>query len=920
MQIVCANCRKTLEYSGDRPRFCAYCAAPFEESDPRLAVTLGSPVEVGQRFAPHREGETIADYRLTRKLGEGGMGVVWEAEQAESGRRVALKLLSSNVRRSDETLERFLREGRSAASLSHPRSTFVFDAGEDQGQPYIAMELMTGKNLGDVVAERGPLEPRIAVDCILDAIDGLAAAHSLGVLHRDVKPSNCFLDSAGRVKLGDFGLSKVLEDESTVTRTGSFLGTPQFAAPEQLRGAEIDERADVYSMAATLYFLVAGKAPFTGDAAAVISRVSSEEAPPLISIAPSASRELSRVLAQALARDPEKRYPSLTEFRQALAPFATGGTTVADLGRRFAAYMIDSILVEVLAVVMGVVFSAVMATLGALLLGDFAQAGALGMIFTTLPQLAAVALKILYFALAEGRWGCGVGKRMMGLRVRTLAGESPGTLRSLARAAFVPGGLGLAFAPAIFAGWVFRPGVEQPMSSSLNTTSILLALVFEHVARMAITACLFTMRARNGFRGLHEFATGTRVVRLQGDATVSRGLPIAGPLAVAAPVSRGAYQVIGKIGAEGRQETWAGVDPSLDRRVWIVESPDENEGPSDTRRAVTRPTRGFWLRGGRTDQGSWDAYDAVQGAPLAAVFSANPQTSWEESRNWLLELAEELVAASKDGTYHGPPDPSRVWITVAGGLKLLDVPSGFATRSPEPSIDATESATRLLREVVALATRPESTPLHAREFAQSLASRPATISTLAWAAAELHGMRIRPARLDWEIRLGLLGVAFGTEFILYSLVAQLVALAAFSFTNASNPAASAWVVATATLLPAVLGFWLKGGPTFRFMRIAVLRRDRLASRGRCAWRSFLAWAPATLLNSASACMLMLTLRSFAQKRPSPSATVGDAFAALLIFFVLLLAGTILAGGSFYAIVRPRRGLQDILAGVTLVPK
>jgi eukaryotic-like serine/threonine-protein kinase len=188
---------------------------------------------------------SVADYRLLHPLGEGGMGAVWEAEQASSGRRVALKLLSQRLPRTPETIERFLREGQLAASVSHPRSTFVFGAGEHEGQPYIVMELMPGRTLKDLIDEEGSVSIARSVDFILDVIEGLQAAHAIGVVHRDVKPSNCFLDSDGRVKVGDFGLSKSLVSDAGLTRTGTFLGTPQYAAPEQVRGGQVDPRTDL---------------------------------------------------------------------------------------------------------------------------------------------------------------------------------------------------------------------------------------------------------------------------------------------------------------------------------------------------------------------------------------------------------------------------------------------------------------------------------------------------------------------------------------------------------------------------------------------------------------------------------------------------------------------------------------------------
>jgi serine/threonine protein kinase len=180
------------------------------------------------------------------------MGTVYEAEDMASGRRVALKLISPDYAGSADMVERFRREGRLASTLSHPRCVFVFAADEVAGQPYIVMELMPGRTLEDLVADEGPMEPATAIARILDVIDGLQEAHRLGFIHRDVKPSNCFLDVEGRVKVGDFGLAKSLTRGENLTRTGSFLGTLLFAAPEQIKGEAVDAQTDVYAVAATL--------------------------------------------------------------------------------------------------------------------------------------------------------------------------------------------------------------------------------------------------------------------------------------------------------------------------------------------------------------------------------------------------------------------------------------------------------------------------------------------------------------------------------------------------------------------------------------------------------------------------------------------------------------------------------------------
>jgi serine/threonine protein kinase len=239
----------------------------------------------------------VGNYRLLRRLSGGGMGDVYEAEEVTSGRRAALKLVRAEYATSEEAVERFQQEGELASRLSHPRCVFVLAADQHEGRPYMVMELMTGETLNDLVKDNGRLPVEVAIRKILDVIDGLEEAHRLGLVHRDVKPSNCFLEANGRVKIGDFGLAKSLLGEAHLTKTGTFLGTPLFAAPEQIKHETVDAQSDVYSVAATLYFLLTGQAPFqTGDALASMARIVSDDAPSMRMLRPELPRALDKVV------------------------------------------------------------------------------------------------------------------------------------------------------------------------------------------------------------------------------------------------------------------------------------------------------------------------------------------------------------------------------------------------------------------------------------------------------------------------------------------------------------------------------------------------------------------------------------------------------------------------------------------------
>ena len=223
-------------------------------------------------------GQSWGPYRIGRLLGRGGMGEVYEAESLETGRRLALKLLRSRLEKADDRA-RFLREGQLAASISHPHTVYIYGSEEIEGMPVISMELLPGGTLKERVAASGPLAPQEAVAAVMDIIGGLDAAQSAGVLHRDIKPSNCFIDDDGAVKVGDFGLSisTLARDVHHDLEAGAFQGTPQFAPPEQLRGEPLDIRADIYSVGATLYYLLTGQPPFDArDLRELVSRVTSE--------------------------------------------------------------------------------------------------------------------------------------------------------------------------------------------------------------------------------------------------------------------------------------------------------------------------------------------------------------------------------------------------------------------------------------------------------------------------------------------------------------------------------------------------------------------------------------------------------------------------------------------------------------------
>src|ERR1041385_8173909 len=262
----CAACGAELE--GRNLQLCPRCLleaglATQPVNDAADTALRPEPAAMSKGFP--QPGERFGHYQMIRLLGQGGMGVVYEADDLESGRRVALKLLSQALD-SPEARKRFLREGQLAASINHPNSVYVFGTEEVAGTPVIAMEWMTGGTWRDRVIASGPMSASEAVDCLLQVITGLEAAQQAGILHRDIKPSNCFFGSDGTVKIGDFGLSIATDvrTESNLTAAGTLFGTPAFSSPEQLRGDELTFHTDIYAVGATLYYLLTGQTPFEG--------------------------------------------------------------------------------------------------------------------------------------------------------------------------------------------------------------------------------------------------------------------------------------------------------------------------------------------------------------------------------------------------------------------------------------------------------------------------------------------------------------------------------------------------------------------------------------------------------------------------------------------------------------------------------
>ena len=265
------------------------------------------------------EGREIAGFRIESEIGRGGMGVVYLAHQTYPERKVALKLLSPDFASDPAFRDRFVHESNAAASTEHPNIVPVYGAGEADGQLYLAMRFIEGTDLGSLLEREGALSPERAARICAEIADALEAAHDRGLIHRDVKPGNILLDSRERAYLTDFGLIRRTKLHTDITKTGQFMGTVDYCAPEQIKGGEIDGRADVYSLGCVLFECLTGAPPFRKDTeVATIYAHLEEDVPKASSKHPGISPLLSSIVTKAMAKRPGDRFATAGEMAEAL--------------------------------------------------------------------------------------------------------------------------------------------------------------------------------------------------------------------------------------------------------------------------------------------------------------------------------------------------------------------------------------------------------------------------------------------------------------------------------------------------------------------------------------------------------------------------------------------------------------------------
>ncbi len=823
-------------------------------------------------------------YTLLGLLGRGGMGAVYEAEQVATGRRVALKMLGQQLD-SAEMRERFLREGRFAAGVSHPNSLYVFGTEEIEGHPVITMEIADGGTLKDTLDQRGPLPVSEAVDAILDVIAGLEVAAAGGVLHRDVKPSNCFVSRDGSVKVGDFGLSvsTLSTDDTFATATGVVLGTPAYASPEQLRGDELDVRADIYSVGATLFTLLTAQAPVAGkNAVQVVANVVNQKPKPVGELRTGVPPGLERLVARCLAKEAEGRYADYMALRNALLPFSSRQPEPATMTARGSAGWIDYLIAFLMPYVpIGLFVGSEAVHIVPLVERTLSSASY---------YLACLAFGVLYFSLAEGIWGAGIGKRLKGLRVVGKNGRSAGVGRALIRI----------LVPLFCVEGVRVPLLLASISATrvndLTTPDIVLFFIATFGCACIPVVLARGARRENGFATVWDLASGTKVVvRATGTVRPSVTPTHGAEAAAAGAASLGPYQIIRAL---ARGAWTVATDPVLRRQVWLLRR-RASELPL-ARRNLGRSGRPRWLQTVETGDATWDAFEASQGVPFSSLVEHGERLPWGTLRHWLHDLASELWEATRDRTLPSELSLDHVWVTARGRAVLLDEPWPDVETPAERVSAGDLAAQQRFLHAIAACVESTSLPLHARPLLQNLEN--GRFEKLSFLTGILRGLLDRPADVSRGIRAG--AIFMLPLYVWIMLFIGTYQGAAWPNDIVGDSAASLAVTTTMLVLVAsalsqllVLPFrTTTGHATFRLAVVNAKGQSAGASQLLARWG--IVWLPLFLPMS-----IVLLLIDRAE------------LVAWFSAFVLLL---LWLGTAVYAVTHPNRGLHDRLAGTWVV--
>ncbi len=919
--INCAQCGNATPTAEATPKFCSHCGSKFDsiaegvgtpdstkhqvptktiaaESD-RLALdeTHDSSfvIQPSKSAGKLQPGDNVGPFKLGCVLGSGGMGTVYEAHDTESDCPVALKILSRQVHATSEGVERFRRESQVAASINHPGSTFVYRSGQYGEQFFIAMELMNGGTLKDVVEEEGPLEVARAVDFIIEAIDGLAVAHQVGIVHRDFKPSNCFVDDNGRAKVGDFGLAKNFFGDVALTQTGTFVGTPQFAAPEQLRAGHVDARTDIYAVGGTLFYLLTGRAPFVGDAAQVISGIAAEQAPNIKSISEHVPEKLASLIAAMLEKDPARRPSSLEEIRVALLPFSSLGAVAPDNGQRMAAFFIDVFLFGFV----GFGISMVVSPMAVVFDPD-----RVNQIMFITNFIALVG----WFAIQEYVSGTTIGKWLFKMRITNEQNDSPGLWQAIVRPLLIPGTRSLLLTVSMI--WI-----SAPNSGAMNDQHLLtigLAQLFSMLAWIPCLLLMLTARAANGYRGVHDLLTGTRVVRLSSslDSNIPKDVAVTTPLTVddADSISKKIepFRTLGQFGsnANSSERILIGEDPELDRKVWIYESKDPAPPLS---RATIRPTRQRIIASRKDDSCdpplNYFIAECTEGMPLARYVESADPVPWTVFRPLLRELAAELDRSIDEDSLPTNFSEDNVWLDRSGRLKLVEISVENNSQTNKP---AREVFTGIVRKLIENHPVPESIIELYEQW-----KVPDEIS-MDQIADTLDDMVDHPSSWTWIDRVGVICASLTVELSILFLLGQAWIWLCITQFSAGATAICGTFVLVALLVAFVTGFFFES-PTFWFLGITARKRDKVqnASGFRLGMRCLVSWILPVLFVASLLGIMAASVNMPPGEFPTEVLVMSSVW--MLVALVMLVV-------TLLNLAKPDRGIADLLCGTSLMRK
>jgi uncharacterized RDD family membrane protein YckC len=648
-------------------------------------------------------------------------------------------------------------------------------------------------------------------------------------------------------------------------------------------------------------------------------------------------RELIRILKLCLEKNPAKRYQSLHDLKNALLPFAQSQDSLAAIGRRVSAYMVDAVLVGIaIGICMGGLgaFAGVMSRIRGIPLEEMVGS------VSKIGPLFGFVVSISYYFLFESCVGKTFGKKLLGLKVVDHEGAKPTWWRALIRAFFIPGGAAIPLLLGLLILYVWpakATAVDSTLRVAVNTL----------ITAVPMLIILLPIIRRISPKGWHEVFSGTRVI--------TDGRPLATQLLIPDPKPEcdaessfllGPYRVGQILHRSAENMVYLGVDTQLNRNVWVYVTEDPELKPCDERIVLSRVAKQRWLDGGTSDGKRWDAFEAVEGLPLQAVVASCYPVDWPEYFKAMQDVAEELQVALHDGTLPQTLSLPQIWLDRNGHAKLIDrslvdvVDFPVTDEDPrsqimidtvtgavgQPVKNAEKSAVRLMKAVGKCVSRRSSLPLSAQTFLQDLQKQPESASTLTWTIDKLRGFKGKLGRIDWETRVGVLGITVGFEYLLYSIISGLLFLLAYFVIPVPNPSRFFLGLLMGLVTPVALGVIFHGGIIFHLMGISVTnQKGKQVGVLKLVARSFLSWLPVV---AATGAFMILTIGSENVHSPDIEPELGSLAAdikanPMIVIYSLLIAITsafAICAGILISLFSPTRGLQDYLLGTRLTPK